>query len=442
MNSSDLKEIVEEYNAKKGSLSLDSEAMKKIKKFLSKYSGINEFNQNQMQELFSIIIEYFTKKHKTEITKAYLEQIIEKFNPYDLGWFKNFIEIQNNKIQFTSLVELIESTFSNKYTNERIILNNFLRKLKSFTLYDDAGNSYYSSIIKLFNHKLGIYVLGDADGSFGRMVLLALVSQHMIVPQNYLDDLLYILRKEFEVCKAGDGYVSVFQKDRECAFFIQEVIKNSKFQKQEQQLIFIGDILHDRFSCHKTATALLVEKLHEVGAIFIRGNHDLIEAYNELNVPQGGQSAVIGLDYTNLQAIRVESIFVNSYLDKKNKCFYIHNGIRCHNRTIETAFGVFNVSSIEELHRQINIQRFNDREIRAKFTDFRPSDERLVNSNFPILNGYKIIHGHNANCGIFIKKNSITVANINSFRDNMIGRMPCAIGIDKNGNIVSDLSYT
>lgn len=184
-----------------------------------------------------------------------------------------------------------------------------------------------------------ILVLGDSDGSIARMILLAIQSNHIKLDQTGFDKLILLLEYEaLMMTSLSYPSVSSYQRNTGIAELLADLInKHITYHPSETKLIFIGDILHDRLSCNKTAAIDFIVQLHQVGALFILGNHDI---YRESHTPEGkclggdgqfGEYAVDkgGKTWDEWQEFE-QKYFVHCYYDDKKKCFFIHNGILYH----------------------------------------------------------------------------------------------------------------
>jgi hypothetical protein len=127
-------------------------------------------------------------------------------------------------------------------------------------------------------------VVGDADGSICRMVLAGINAGYMTLPDEQLNELAGVMKEEAIASVAynrgKNDVLEKFQKNPDIAAKFDRIISNATFQQGHSKIVFLGDILHDRFSNNKQAMDKLIRGLHNGGAVFITGNHDV---YGEVN---------------------------------------------------------------------------------------------------------------------------------------------------------------
>ena len=171
------------------------------------------------------------------------------------------------------------------------------------------------------------YVLGDSDGSISRMLLMAIHSGHVALDDSSLQTLADVVNNEARALQKGSAYnIEAFQKDQNNAQQLNDVLGKAVFRHSPNSLVFMGDIVHDRMSCDKQATADLVRKLHSNGAVFILGNHDSFDhcAAYPAHDPQVGSFAQRQL--TRQEALALEQdCFVHAHFDGSK--LYTHNGV-------------------------------------------------------------------------------------------------------------------
>ena len=299
------------------------------------------------------------------------------------------------------------------------------------------------------------YILGDADGSVGRILLIAVQCKYVQLNKNDLiEDLAFILNKEAEAIGESDAmkridFVHNFQSSFVIAQKILNLVKNADYlhpQNEFRRLIFIGDILHDRLTNHKTATMQLLYSLVKVGVIFIKGNHDSIsEFHSEFDIVYDGFRAIekdaffwggkcTDIGFSGINGLVVykkwlhfeDVIFKNSYYDEITGSFYIHNGLSYFETEndgafVETAFGFFcldDFASLKEFEAAVNSvksEQISESSLKnGDFTGFRPYDEDTNSSGLflhPLFKNVKLIHGHSEE---FCIKDNGNIFNINS----------------------------
>jgi hypothetical protein len=107
------------------------------------------------------------------------------------------------------------------------------------------------------------------------MLLMAVHSGHVALDESSLQKLADVVNNEARALQnASMNEFEAFQKDPNNAQKLNEVLQEVAFRHSPNSLVFMGDIVHDRMSWDKQATAELVRKLHSNGAVFILGNHD------------------------------------------------------------------------------------------------------------------------------------------------------------------------
>lgn len=119
-------------------------------------------------------------------------------------------------------------------------------------------------------------VVGDADGSMCRTVLSAINSGHMELKEPELKLLAEVMDAEAEASRAYDRMkddpLVAFQKNPDISAKLDQIVANATFKPGHHKLVYIGDIVHDRFSNNKVAMDQLIRGLHAQGAVFITGN--------------------------------------------------------------------------------------------------------------------------------------------------------------------------
>ena len=241
-------------------------------------------------------------------------------------------------------------------------------------------------------------VVGDADGSICRSVLSAINSGHMELAEPELKLLAEVMDAE------AKGDPKSFQKDRSIAGKLDRIVAKATFKPGHHNLVFIGDILHDRFSNNKVAMDKLIRGLHAQGAVFVTGNHDV---YGDMN-PHGfydkdyslllnaaeksvkremitreerlaTASQIIGPP-SSFEKIKVQNgfygarqidkaasdqllkdCFTNAYFESNTNALYTHNGFEHSgvDNVYLTAFGFLRANNAEELAEKMNRCDFN-----------------------------------------------------------------------------------
>jgi len=309
------------------------------------------------------------------------------------------------------------------------------------------------------------YVLGDTDGSIARVLLIAIRSKHIKMDDAVLKDFADLLNEEAAVIETKLQYLPQFQANKVLAQKIENIMGHLEYTQSTSKLVSIGDNIHDRFSCHKEAMLELIEKLHGVGVIFIKGNHDthaIVEYTEKLKSSSIGDTTQWGCNAVNKGFLEKSKwddferkFFVNCYFDEANNIFYIHNGLHVgiqDDKTMRIAYsgsigkpndfdafkshknlGYFTafsknpisanqVSSLSELATIINAQEEEIYPFETEYflplrlTEFRPTHADLGD----LFKGVTVIHGHSGE--------------FNSFRDKF-----GIVGINSRNRIVAEV---
>ena len=256
--------------------------------------------------------------------------------------------------------------------------------------------------------------IGDADGSIGRVMTAAISNGQMKLDREGFKLLGEVLVGE----NRNQNTLSKYQSDAAIADKIEQILSRATFSKGDNKLVFIGDILHDRFSNNKMAMKTLIETLHGQGVVFIKGNHDV---YDEVNpddnlqnirsrkqadadfAEQNGFFSAKGLSKQQSDEL-VAQCFVNAYFDEANGVLYTHNGVEAGKveGTYETGLGTIKANNPKELADKLNETAYVLET--SVFTDFRPADDAMQAEAIGSIgkwNDRKVIfvHGHNDNAG-------------------------------------------
>ena len=291
------------------------------------------------------------------------------------------------------------------------------------------------------------FILGDADGSLGRMMLLAIQSGHFHLDDKGLSCLSDVLYEEFlQLGIPGSLYewfhpamkpmlnyypleflmFKSFQSNGRVALNFETILRHGTYSDASAKLIFLGDILHDRLSNHKSAMLSFIKNLHAHGAIFIKGNHDYGQVCLEFceqrqtlvakHVAFGRHCLDNGFTGENKDDIMQQwmtfekKYFQNTFYDEDKKIFYIHNGFSTESRPpfrenfLFTAFQLpFRSKTIhtpKELEKKLNYTRKDAAPLKDfeknHLTGFRPSElniQQTLEGFFP-QQGITCIHGH------------------------------------------------
>lgn len=239
-------------------------------------------------------------------------------------------------------------------------------------------------------------VAGDCDGSIGRMILLAMHSNHVDLDEIGISKLVLILEYEALIMASSYPKIHIYQTNHGISALLTDLVdKHLTYHASENRLIFIGDILHDRLSCNKTAAVNLIVHLYEVGVIFILGNHDVYrESYTSEGkcLGEGGQFGEYAIDQGNKTWDEWQEFekkyFVHCYYDNERNCFFIHNGIM-YEAANEGCRIWLSYDGVKEVYRDFDIAIFGDRENNFPaslwFKDERGNSKEFNLNNWPEL---------------------------------------------------------
>ena len=315
---------------------------------------------NTIRKKTEIQINLFKKK-LMDIHYDYLAHLIINQGDVYQRYKNTFLKLQRNYTlqKFKTMKTRI---LSDEEIMRKIPINNSIRLMEKF--YDFNPFIFFSRllIVPKRTAESDSFILGDADGSAARIMLIAIQSGHMELEEEGLELLARICYEEFKHCGVPLDFVESFQpkvhfhesypeeNDRFVSFqnntmishSLHRILDTAIFTSCHFNLICLGDILHDRLSCDKRATIRLIRNLHRHGAIFIKGNHDSLDQtyYNKkLNhfiggtLQYGSQSIQHGFSGKTLEEAKAkwtqfeEECFLNCFYDEEKKIFYIHNGL-------------------------------------------------------------------------------------------------------------------
>ena len=262
-------------------------------------------------------------------------------------------------------------------------------------------------------------VVGDADGSHVRLVVAGL--QAGIIKLKTLEASTALLKLIKHEANFNDT-LSSWQKSKDVKELLTclangiEQINIGQVQiAKTSRLVFIGDIIYDRFNNNPPEEMKIRKILYDAGAIFIRGNHDIDmppreqnDNFNDMWGMNTRVSRTTGGD---------DAKFVNCYWDSDNKILYLHNGLRIYydeHYYVRTAFGVFKLDEFENMTSLVTVLNSQQNPDRSKFTDFRvitkpnPGDCTIDQIAHQLFDGIKIIEGHDGMFTGKFKNNELT----------------------------------
>lgn len=294
------------------------------------------------------------------------------------------------------------ATKQNQNKNEIATTYNALSKFKQ----DLEGIPKLKHFKKfLWNHELsitksGTYVFGDADGSFARVVLAAVISGHIEISNRGLEILNRLLSIESDTLTRAAGpegeeaFIN-FQKNPQIYQDIDILLLEIKYKKTKNKLIFLGDILFDRLTNNLNAVINLIEHLYDQGVFFIKGNHDYIDAMDQVWRGYG-----IARDKSKENRDEIERVinkcFTVAHYDEEHGILYTHAAIgQKDNGGI--SYCSVNFQHSEGYHLKNEINQLADSITHESMRNSRPGTNYRYKPNQDkkyIPNGFLHIHGH------------------------------------------------
>lgn len=246
-----------------------------------------------------------------------------------------------------------------------------------------------------------VYILGDADGSFCRIACAALLSGFIsITPQGL--KLLKILLKEENATllraekedNEGNNSLSAFQANKSIFNAIEMLLANMEYKRSNHKLICLGDLLFDRLTNNLNANLKIIENLYDLGVIFIKGNHDYLDAIDH---DWAGYGAYRNKDEEdkNLTKTVIDKCYRLAYYDKEQNILYTHAALgKLTNNMIKYCHLELDYKNVNNLKDEINkIEGGIDYEY---LQDFRPgsTDYDLQQEDKYIPKDFLHVHGH------------------------------------------------
>jgi hypothetical protein len=266
----------------------------------------------------------------------------------------------------------------------------------------------------LWNHEIsypksGTYIFGDADGSFARVVLAAVISGYVEVSNSGLEILSRLLSLESDTLNRASGpegeeAFTNFQKNTQIYNNIEALLSDMKYKKAKNKLIFLGDILFDRLTNNLNATIKLIECLHNQGVWFIKGNHDYIDAMDQIWRGYGIARDKSKEDKDEIKRI-IDKCFTLAHYDDEDGVLYTHAAIG-QNDTGGISYCSVNFQYIEGYHLKNEINQLADSITHENMRNSRPGTSYRYKPNQEkkyIPNDFLHIHGHQEHASEVIK---------------------------------------
>lgn len=264
------------------------------------------------------------------------------------------------------------------------------------------------------------YVVGDLDGDFARLIFAAYMSGHIVLNAaglNILAKLMSLTTSIYEE-NPSKAFLAV-QRSKE----VYELIKNLQAQisykrNPSAKLIFMGDMLFDRFSNNVGVILDVVKNLYAVGVTLIKGNHDYYEFFKSCYeardrsyayAHQGGAYALDADDIYSLPELarkctEVEKLFVLSHYDQDLDMLFTHAAIKMERDPAGSPCAVYCNHHIEAAS-SLSAKQINDDicKMQIPYTEmigWRPEDGEKF-----LLNDSVLVHGHDGVASAEVVKN-------------------------------------
>lgn len=433
--------------------------LKEFEKLLKEnnFNSISEFFKNLANnpkvDKLDIFL-YLSELASPETKEKFSISIIDKDqNPIQISYKIDNMEISSDELNRNVLIDDKKFSFikpladSNGYRKENIFeikyvkckneIDNEIGKIRIDIdrqiefLQNNLKSKTKDYYVKLFNIenngksdiRVGesTLVLGDGDGSTARAILIGIQSGMISLP----NDMLKKLARALEIEEAKKDELKSLQSDEELRQIYSYLSKDNSisYRKSIYELIFIGDVCHDRESNNKDADRVIREKMHEYGAVFILGNHDsIIEAYkftsNILSAIGRAQDSHLQnnniIQHIDNWSKHEDEVFQAAYGNRSKKLLITHNGtkflgeVTASECVYESVFGIVKGTNAREVADKINEFYKKDKDKilgTGVLTSFRPEDKDMAGS--PLI----IVHGHN---GVYDGDKYDNVINVNS----------------------------
>lgn len=189
-----------------------------------------------------------------------------------------------------------------------------------------------------------IRFIGDNDGQDFSALLAALQSGYVSLNEQGQALLAKGLLAEAEFANGGNGNFKEYQEHIDIRALLVELQRCVTYREGFEDLIFVGDLCHDRFSSNKDASREIREALRARGVVFVFGNHDARQVARDEHggVRSDPQFGVYAQDGATIEQWlkHEEAVFVRCHYDEKTGLLVVHHGLVLGpNGTIQTPWG-------------------------------------------------------------------------------------------------------
>ena len=272
---------------------------------------------------------------KIEALMSYLDKTndIHKSNNYGFNEIQDKPKDVNPNLNINVNVETIKPISDNLSPKAKSFFNPLLK-------IQPIGKINSSSPI----------VVGDLDGSFGREVLAFIQSGCITMTGAGNIALSQLLNNEASTDLRD---LKPFQSSERNSKLIDAICDGITInENMNSPLIFMGDIINDRFTCNQNSSIDLREKIvaKHKNIIYIAGNHEYSKDYadNMDLIAHGGKA------YNKASKDKIDSHLKNcfkaAYFDQNSNTIYTHTPIQMLSENkYNTLFGTFSAESPEGL---------------------------------------------------------------------------------------------
>lgn len=179
---------------------------------------------------------------------------------------------------------------------------------------------------------------GDGDGSAVRAIMLAIQAGVIRIKSARGRALVcQLLKAEARAVRErhGPNFVA-YQENEEYRAALRELKNHLDFRRGVTELIFVGDVCHDRFSLDKDVECWLREQLAAMGVITLFGNHDdhrVTQEYQLKADPSAGKMSTYGDFAWSTKKLKdwiahEKKVFRHAYFSKSTNILFTHQGLR------------------------------------------------------------------------------------------------------------------